>query len=107
MHCVKHYAMSNIVGNTEKSSRKPSERQIIPFERYVQSISDAYERKAFIDSIMNSCGVLPIMTVWRWRVGNIRPDALKRKEIARVIRRHSGDSSYTADNLFPVEFYKS
>ena len=30
---------------------------------------------------------------------------LKRRELAKIIRRHSGDSSYTADNLFPVEFY--
>ena len=31
---------------------------------------------------------------------------LKRREIAKIIRRHSGDSSWMADNLFPVEFYK-
>ena len=44
--------------------------------------------------------------IYRFRYGHQQPSDKQKCEAAKVIRRHSGDGSYTADNLFPAEFYE-
>lgn len=78
---------------------------ILPFERYVQSITNLEERKRLCDTCKQAIGIRSDTQLWNYRVGNVRPDILKRRELAKIIRRHSGDNSWTADNLFPGEFY--
>lgn len=65
-----------------------------------------YIGKEIADKLKSSIGILSDATLWRYRSGSIRPNILQRRQLANIIRRHSGNSSYTADNLFPVEFYE-
>lgn len=96
--------MTNLITNSEKS-RDNVVTLLLPFERYIQSIANLEERKRLCDTCKQAIGIRSDTQLWNYRVGNVRPDMLKRRELAKIIRRHSGDSSYTADNLFPVEFY--
>lgn len=98
--------MTNIMRNTQNSHRNSVLVRVLPFEEYIQRVSDPTERRQLFDKLKSSIGILSDATLWRYRSGGIRPNILQRRQIASVIRRHSGDSSYTADNLFPVEFYK-
>lgn len=97
--------MTNLITNSEKSRVSDTNVTLLPFERYIQSIVNLDERKRLCDTCKQAIGIRSDTQLWNYRVGNVRPDMLKRREIAKIIRRHSGDSSYTADNLFPVEFY--
>ena len=76
-------------------------------DRYIQSIINLDERKRLCDACKHAVGIRSDTQLWNYRMGNVRPDMLKRRELARIIRRHSGDSSWTGDNLFPVEFYNN
>ncbi len=78
----------------------------LPFAEYIRGIETEEERARLKQKMMIRCGVDP-STVSRWINGYFRPDLLKRKEIAAIIRRHSGDASWTGDNLFPAEFYNN
>lgn len=98
--------MANLITNSEKSRGRSVKLSILPFEGYLQSISDPLERRVLIDECKHAIGTTSDTTIYFYRTGRRRPDILKRREIAKIIRRHSGDSSYTADNLFPVEFYE-
>lgn len=97
--------MANLITNSEKSRGNNVAVSLLPFERYIQSITNLEERKRFCDTCKQAIGIRSDTQLWNYRVGNVRPDILKRRELARILRRHSGDSSYTAENLFPVEFY--
>lgn len=97
--------MTNLITNSEKSRGNNAVALLLPFERYVQSITNLEERKRLCDTCKQAIGIRSDTQLWNYRVGNVRPDMLKRRELAKIIRRHSGDSSYTTDNLFPVEFY--
>ena len=90
--------MANLITNSEKSRGRSVKPSILPFEGYLQSISDPLERRVLIDECKHAIGTTSDTTIYFYRIG--------RREIAKIIRRHSGDSSYTADNLFPVEFYE-
>lgn len=98
--------MTNLITSTEKSRDSNAVVPLLPFERYIQSITNLEERKRLCDTCKQAIGIRSDTQLWNYRVGNVRPDILKRREIAKIIRRHSGNSSYTADNLFPVEFYE-
>ncbi len=98
--------MTNIMRNTENSHLNSVLVRVLPFEEYIQSVSDPTERRQLFDKLKSSIGILSDATLWRYRSGGIRPNILQRRQIASVIRRHSGDNGWTADNLFPVEFYK-
>lgn len=106
MHYETKLAMANIMRNTENSHQNSVLVRVLPFEEYIKSISDPTERRLLFDKLKSSIGILSDATLWRYRSGGIRPNILQRRQIANIIRRHSGDSRYTADNLFPVEFYK-
>lgn len=77
----------------------------LPFQEYILSIKDGDIRIALKEKMKGRLAISDA-TMSRYVNGSVRPDLLKRKEIAKIIRRHSGDSSYTANNLFPVEFYE-
>ena len=98
--------MTNLITSTEKSRDSNAVVPLLPFERYIQIITNLEERKRLCDTCKQAIGIRSDTQLWNYRVGNVRPDILKRREIAKIIRRHSGNSSYTADNLFPVEFYE-
>ena len=98
--------MTNLITSIEKSRDSNAVVPLLPFERYIQSITNLEERKRLCDTCKQAIGIRSDTQLWNYRVGNVRPDILKRREIAKIIRRHSGNSSYTADNLFPVEFYE-
>lgn len=97
--------MTNLSINSKKSSHIEGKAALLPFERYVQSITNLEERKRLCDTCKQAIGIRSDTQLWNYRVGNVRPDILKRRELAKIIRRHSGDNSWTADNLFPGEFY--
>lgn len=78
--------------------------KLLPFQEYVLNIKDEAIRVALKEKIKSQLAISDA-TMSRYVNGNVRPDMLKRRELAKIIRRHSGDSSWTADNLFPVEFY--
>lgn len=78
--------------------------KLLPFQEYILSIKDEDIRIALKEKMKSQLAISDA-TMSRYVNGSVRPDMLKRREIAKIIRRHSGDSSYTADNLFPVEFY--
>lgn len=105
-HCKVNIAMANIRFSMEKSRQKQDSMQVIPFEEYLNGITDTTERRMLFDKLKSSIGILSDSTLWRYRSGGIRPNILQRKEMASVIRRHSGDRSWTGDNLFPAEYYK-
>ena len=98
--------MTNIRLSTEKPSQNIAVVRVLPLEEYIQSITDSTERRLLFDKLKSSIGILSDATLWRYRSGSIRPNILQRRQLANIIRRHSGNSSYTADNLFPVEFYE-
>ena len=98
--------MTNLMTNAKKSRGSDVKVPIIPFEGYLQSISDPLERRVLLDECKHAIGTTSDTTMYFYRIGRRRPDILKRREIAKIIRRHSGDHNCTADNLFPVEFYK-
>lgn len=79
--------------------------KLLPFQEYILNIKDEDIRIALKEKMKGQLAISDA-TMSRYVNGNVRPDILKRKEIAKIIRRHSGDGSYTADNLFPVEFYE-
>ena len=97
--------MTNFITNSEKSRCNNAVALLLPFERYVQSITILEERMRLCDTCKQAIGIRSDTQLWNYRVGNVRPDILKRRELAKIIRRHSGDNSWTADNLFPGEFY--
>lgn len=98
--------MTNLDTNSKKSSHTEGKAGLSPFEGYIQSIINLDERKRLCDACKHAVGIRSDTQLWNYRMGNVRPDMLKRREIARIIRRHSGDSSWTGDKLFPVEFYE-
>lgn len=98
--------MTNLITNSKKSRSNDAIVSLLPFEEYLQSISDPFERRVLLDECKHAIGTTSDTTMYFYRIGRRRPDLLKRREIAKVIRRHSGDGSYTADNLFPAEFYE-
>lgn len=98
--------MTNLALIDKKSMANGDNQQILPFERYIQSITDRMERRRLIDQIKQAVEITSDSTIWHHRKAHVRPTMLQRREIATIIRRHSGDNNWTADNLFPVEFYK-
>lgn len=99
--------MTNLNINIKKSIPIEGKAALLPFEGYIQSIINLDERKRLCDACKHAVGIRSDTQLWNYRMGNVRPDMLKRRELARIIRRHSGDSSWTGDNLFPVEFYNN
>lgn len=97
--------MTKVVTNNEDSKSKREKNIFLPFEQYIQSIEDLDKRKKFCDTCKRVVGIRSDTGLWKYRSGKTRPDILKRRELAKLIRRHSGDNSYTADNLFPEDFY--
>ena len=79
--------------------------KLLPFQEYILNIKDEDIRIALKEKMKGQLAISDA-TMSRYVNGSVRPDLLNRQRIARIIRRHSGDSSYTADNLFPVEFYE-
>uniref|UniRef100_UPI004056DE65 hypothetical protein n=1 Tax=Alistipes sp. TaxID=1872444 RepID=UPI004056DE65 len=77
----------------------------LPFAEYIYGLPEGeavllkreMERRAGFSAPMTS----------RYLHGTVRPGMLQRREIASVIREHSGDKRFTGDNLFPVEFYNN
>lgn len=76
----------------------------LPFAGYIMSL-DKEDARQLKRSIELRCGFSEA-TSSRYLRGLIRPDMLKRREIASMIRKHSGNKEWTGDNLFPVEFYR-
>lgn len=97
--------MTNITIKTEKSSHNEVQTPILPFGGYVDGIKDEEVRKDLQAEMALALNVT-YTTIRRFVNGVIRPNMLQRRELASVIRRHSGDSSWTGDKLFPVEFYE-
>lgn len=91
--------------DSEKTNPPTEQTPILPFERYLQSITDERSRKRFILQIMIAIDVMSEQTMWRYRKGLVKPDMLACGVIAKMIREHSGDAHWTGDNLFPAEFY--
>lgn len=98
--------MTNLITSIEKSRDSNAVLPLLPFERYIQSITNLEERKRLCDTCKQAIGIRSDTQLWNYRVGNVRPDMLKRRELAKIIRRHSGDNSWTAESLFPAELYK-
>ena len=97
--------MTKIYINIEEPKNNTAKMPVLPFEQYIQSIEDLDKRKKFCDTCKRVVGIRSDTGLWKYRSGKTRPDILKRRELAKLIRRHSGDNSYTADNLFPEDFY--
>lgn len=98
--------MAKLNINIKKSIPIEGKDALLPFEGYIQSIINLDERKRLCGACKHAVGIRSDTQLWNYRMGNVRPDMLKRRELARIIRRHSGDSSWTGDKLFPVEFYE-
>lgn len=75
----------------------------LPFAEYIYSLPEGevvplkreLERRGGFSMAMTS----------RYLHGTVRPNMLQRREIASVIREHSGDKHWTGDNLFPAAYY--
>lgn len=96
--------MTNITENTEKSSRSSSQLPILPFGEYVDGIRDEEERKNLQAEMALALNVT-YSSIRRFANGVTRPNMLQRRELARVIRQHSGNNNWTGDTLFPIKFY--
>lgn len=87
----------------ENNSRTELKLSKLPFAEYMNSLPDSeavplkreMERRAGFSAPMTS----------RYLHGTVRPGMLQRREIASVIREHSGDKHWTGDNLFPAAYY--
>lgn len=74
--------MTNLITNSEKSRGNNAVALLLPFERYVQSITNLEERKRLCDTCKQAIGIRSDTQLWNYRVGNVRPDMLKRRELA-------------------------
>lgn len=97
--------MTNIVLNTQKSIGRLTRLSDLPFEEYLLGCGSVDKYKTIINDIRKQACIDSDMTIYRLRKGVYRPNALTRREIAKVIARHSGDRTITGEMLFPAEFY--
>ncbi len=81
------------------------EIKILPFKRYMSEIKNE-EVVATLKAEMCCNGGFSASSMTAYLHGYRRPDMLKRREIAKILQRHSGDKSITAESLFPSEFYE-
>ena len=77
----------------------------LPFENYLLGCGSMDEYRSIINDIRKQACIDSDMTIYRLRKGAYRPNALTRREIAKVIAKHAGDKTITGDMLFPAEFY--
>lgn len=93
-----HIEMNDIVNDDLKVKK-------LPFAEYILGLpvrEQASLRRELMYKAKRSESI-----ICKYIKGEIQPkDELVINAIVKVIRRHSGDNGWTADNLFPVEFYK-
>lgn len=97
--------MTNIALKPEKSKVKGGSS--LPFADYILAIkkADSAKYNALIADIKNAACIKWDCTISRYEQG-YRPSELRCRVIAEVIAKHSGDASWTAERLFPIELYK-
>lgn len=96
--------MTNLITNSEKSRGNNAVALLLPFERYVQSITNLEERKRLCDTCKQAIGIRSDTQLWNYRVGNVRPDILKR----RTCQDHPpsfGRQQLDSGQSLPGEFY--
>lgn len=92
--------MTNIVIKTEKSSSNEVQTSILPFAGYISEVknTDSAAYHHLIAEIKIQCCIDWDVTIKRWCVDkDRRPHPGVRNKVAEIIRRHSGDSSWTGD----------
>lgn len=77
----------------------------LPFAGYIWSLDEEARRKLVLR--ISKRAKRESSVVYRYANGDVRPRGLVLDKIVEIIRKHSGDSSWTGDNLFPVEFYNN
>ncbi len=97
--------MTNIILNAKKSIGRLTRLSNLPFENYLLGCGNMDEYKAIIADIRKQACIDSDMTIYRLRKGTYRPNALTRREIAKVFAKHFGDKTITGEVLFPAEFY--
>lgn len=109
LHWLIKVRMTNIQINARKSSRHAAGTQVLPFAGYISEVknTDSTAYHHLIAEIKIQCCIDWDVTIKRWCVDkNRRPHPGVRNKVAEIIRKHSGDNSWTGDKLFPVEFYE-
>lgn len=99
------------IGITQKQSmttilkEKPNIAAPTPFLQYMMQLDDAEYERVMGEIIEEAC-IIDTDRLLQYMYGIIRPHRITRRDIARVISRHSGDSSLTGDDLFPEKSRK-
>ena len=106
LHCCYSNGMTNLELNIKKSTLKTEKSSDLPFQEYIMSVHSYRARRRLIADLKKAMDVGSDQQIYRFRYGHQQPSDKQKCEAAKVIRRHSGDGSYTADNLFPAEFYE-
>ena len=79
---------------------------LLPLQGYMSMIASRSDRASLKLSLMTAMGICSESTFYRMVVAReYRPDYAKREAAAEIIRRHSGNSAYTGEDLFPEHLY--
>lgn len=75
-----------------------------PFASYMMELDDE-EYKKVMKQIKEEACLSSFDLILQYIYGIRRPRQVTRRDIARVIAQHSGNSALTGDDLFPESYY--
>lgn len=97
---------ANIMKKVQKQITNELNATLMPLQGYMSMIVSRSERASLKLSLMVAMGICSSSTFYRMVVSReYRPDYAKREAAAEVIRKHSGNSAYTGEDLFPEHLY--
>lgn len=97
---------ANIMKKVQKQITNELKATLMPLQGYMSMIVSRSERASLKLSLMVAMGICSSSTFYRMVVSReYRPDYAKREAAAEVIRKHSGNSAYTGEDLFPEHLY--
>lgn len=99
-------AMAKLTKNPNSTTGVGENRALLPLQGYMSTIKSRDERITLKHSIMEAMRVHSDASFWRFVVGRTnRPSYAQREAVAVVIRHHSGNETYTGEDLFPEHLY--
>lgn len=97
---------AKIMEMDKKANKIDPNVTLLPLQGYMSMIASRSDRASLKLSLMTAMGICSESTFYRMVVAReYRPDYAKREAAAEVIRRHSGNSAYTGEDLFPEHLY--